>query len=325
MNLLVNPGFEAGDTGWTLATGATVTSAYGAHMGVNACRLRWKLGTIIPPVPSIRGAASQEIASTAGLVYELSAWVALESGQAGARLQVQNPAGAAWEDVDTILYTDLTDDWVRLSGSVTAAGDTLAVRVVVYEGAQSKGYILADDLIAGVPVEIQLMPRGLRKAYVDFYNKIASISTADGYYHTVSTIIPRMAWPNEQNAPRVFPYVCVPADHQLEAGDYPEVDSGSVRVRLRQPVIVVLKRSWSDDAETGAAADALNWHDDILRAVMPAAQSGAWNAGSVIIRDITPHKFRVLADPVEGGAPFVSVEFLIDLIVSRGDLGPEAS
>lgn len=324
MNILTNPSFEAGATGWTLTTGATVTAAYGAHLGAYACRLRWKKGTLLPPVQSIRGAAQQQIETTSGLAYELSAWVALESGQAGARLQIQNPSGAAWEDVDAVLYSDLTDDWIKLSGSATAAGETMEVRVVVYEGAQAEGYVLADDLVAGVPVEIQLMPRGLRKAYVDFYNKIASISTADGYYHTVSTIIPRMAWPNEQNAPRVFPYVCVPADHQLEAGDYPEVDSGSVRVRLRQPVIVVLARSWSGDPETGAAADALNWHDDLLRAVMPTAQNLPWNADSKVIRDITPHKFRVLADPVEGGAPFVSVEFLIDLIVSRGDLGPEA-
>lgn len=320
MNAL--PAFD--DPGWELLDGALPEAAAARTGGVG---LTFSAAPIVFPDPGFFGGAQRTVAVLPGVERPTSVWVRRNGGSGIVFLSVEDPAGSdSWTDLTFAIDPPL-GEWTQLLATFTPASGSIAWKV----NAAAGGDWSADDaeLDDGFPVEITLMPAGLREAYVALFHRIQSIRKADGYWHDVdpALVVPRMAEPGQTGAPQKFPYICLPVEHVLgpDMADYPEVDSGSVRIRLRQPVIVFLGKNDSPSLEDGGAVDALRWHDDILRAVMGTSQSNAWDLGAPLhVKDVNPHKFRAIADPPPGGHAHVAVELLIDVIVTRDTLGPGA-
>ncbi|EWC60443.1 Chitinase [Actinokineospora spheciospongiae] len=127
-NLLANPGFESGTSGWT-CSGATTDSD--RHSGSAALK-----GT---PSGQDNARCSQTVAVTPGAQYTLSAWVKGAYAYLGA-------TGTTTGDAST--WTPAASTWTRLSVAFTAASSSATVYVHGWYGQPA---YLADDLALDGP------------------------------------------------------------------------------------------------------------------------------------------------------------------------------
>ena len=134
-NLVANPGFESGGTGWSLASTASIDAvASNAHSGTRSLRL------------AATGAwqgSWQSFAVTPGLTYDFSAWE--RSSASGGFLSVFS-FNASWAQIDqgTHLVYGAGAAWTQLSGTyVPPAGTAYALIGVQSSGA---GTFYFDDL-----------------------------------------------------------------------------------------------------------------------------------------------------------------------------------
>ena len=188
-NLLTNPGFEqhtGGEPdGWTRTNLATSEASYGALDGDRALALcLWREVIGLDPVTFepiygdwLEPAATQAVAVTEGLAYELAGWVALQSGATGTvRLRVKNPSSGSWQTVDSAASGA---DWQRLGGLLVAAGSEITVRWDVERTGSENTRWLLDR--AGV-YEMAIT-RSIKNALV---SDLEHITEANGYSKTLA-------------------------------------------------------------------------------------------------------------------------------------------
>ena len=133
-NLVNNSGFENGATGWTLWTGATVSSEK-SHSGVSSLK--------------ITGAQQQNyqiVNVNPSTTYTIAAWVYVDyTPPAGLRIDAQElPAGPI--DVNQV-FTSVTGKWVFLSKTFTTGSTTNQIKVrLINDKAGSVGNGYFDDV-----------------------------------------------------------------------------------------------------------------------------------------------------------------------------------
>ena len=127
-NLLQNPGFENGLTGWT--SGAIVTSP--VHLGSKALQITAR--------STVAVTSTQTVAVIAGTAYQASGWIDVSNIAGSAKIQVQWRNGAG-----TLLRTDAvgtltgTAGWAQRSASLTAPVGATQARFVLRTEIESDG------------------------------------------------------------------------------------------------------------------------------------------------------------------------------------------
>ena len=139
-NLLQNPGFESGLTGWT--AGTVVTSP--VHSGTKALRISAK--------SSAAQTSTQTVTVTAGATYQASGWLSVSGIAAGANIQVIWLTGSG-----TVLRKDIvgtltgTAGFTQETGSFTAPTGATKARFVcrIETESDNAGQAWYDDLSFG--------------------------------------------------------------------------------------------------------------------------------------------------------------------------------
>jgi len=192
-NLVTNPSFESGATGWSLDH-ALVTDAYGGHDGDNACYVYAWRRFIGDPLRS--GEAYQDVAVDPGDIVVVSAYARLVRGPVTAVLAARNPAAYALETLDE---QAVDADWVQLSGSLVARGSSITVdlRLGNLTAAASGDAVLFDS------VEVVVVPitKTIRDAIV---SDLQDISTANGYETDLVEVGTEPKRREEVRAPAVY-------------------------------------------------------------------------------------------------------------------------
>lgn len=160
-----------------------------------------------------------------------------------------------------------------------------------------------------------------REAWLAVYERAKQIRRANGFHHDLDpkAILPRFVVPGGPGTPGVLPYLCIPAHDDLP---FPEVDEyeGAVKYQIRVPLVVFFPEKKGNDFSNCTAIDAWNWFDDLVRAFLPGEEERWRDLGCPVARSVVFLKKMIVADPVEGGCPHVTLEIGINLISSRDDL-----
>ncbi|WP_306423443.1 chitinase [Streptomyces sp. JJ36] len=127
-NLLENPGFESGLTGWTCSGGSGTAETSTTHSGSGALRAT--------PAGQDNARCAQVVAVQPDAEYELSGWVQGSYVYLGA-------TGTGTTDVST--WTGSAPDWQQLTTRFTTGPDTTSVTVYTHGWYGQPAY-LADDL-----------------------------------------------------------------------------------------------------------------------------------------------------------------------------------
>jgi len=169
-NLVTNPSFESGGTGWTLGH-ALVTDAYGGRTGDYACYVYAWRQFVGDPLQS--GEAYQDVTVEPGDILVVSVYARLARGNVTAILAASNPTASKQRNIDEQV---VGDEWTKLSGSFVARGSSITVnlRLGNIQSAASGDAVLFDD------VEVIVVPitKTIRDAIV---SDLQDISTANGY------------------------------------------------------------------------------------------------------------------------------------------------
>ena len=157
--------------------------------------------------------------------------------------------------------------------------------------------------------------RGLRAVHSAVRDRLSGIALADDYYHDAPAIVPRVIRPElGQLRP---PYICLPLDDNGTCS----VDGDVITETVHQPVLVILPENNGIDFEDCGAADACNWHDDILKALMPD-DPREWNLGdSAVVDDVTVTSKNLQSEPLDGFPAFVLINLEISVRFTRENLG----
>jgi len=137
-NLLTNPGFESGATGWSLPTGASITTTSGEiHTGSRALEM----------AAGAWAGAHQAQPASAGARYRVAGWLKTQGATEGARLRVdfEDSAGGTLATTSLPLVTGTTA-YQPFSASVTAPAGTARARVWCVRPASTVGLAWFDDL-----------------------------------------------------------------------------------------------------------------------------------------------------------------------------------
>ncbi len=145
-NLISNPGFESGLTGWTgSASGVTTSTTH--HSGVSAALLKGQSGHAVNV--SVTTAATE--ATNAGGIYHATVWVAAPGGVAHATLRLRElHAGSIVGQQLVRLYVG-NARWrqLTLAYTATATGDTLSFAVVANSLAPGHSLLVDDASLFG--------------------------------------------------------------------------------------------------------------------------------------------------------------------------------
>jgi glucose/arabinose dehydrogenase len=153
-NLLQNPGFENGLSGWASGSGSLVSSP--VHSGTGAIQIGART--------SAAQTAHQTVPVTGGADYEASGWIQVSGITAGARIQIRwLTASGALARVDTVGTLTGTTGWVQSQPARTTApaGATQGRFVLRVEAQPSTaGRAWFDDLVLGPAVVGGPLPPG---------------------------------------------------------------------------------------------------------------------------------------------------------------------
>ena len=150
-NLIYNPSFKNGTTGWAAFTSGSITAETNDSFIGDACVRFTKSST--SDDAGVFSAAGYKVAATAGNIYSASAYVKVPTGQE----TIQVRASFRWYDsggsflsgtAGTLTTITSTDGWIRLTTQNAAApASTAFADVVIYQDAGTKtigNYFLVD-------------------------------------------------------------------------------------------------------------------------------------------------------------------------------------
>ena len=147
-NLVVNPGFESGTTGWRTNSAAerlaTVTSA---HAGTAAARL-----TVTSQVDAVLNDTTNTVASTAaGTTYHAQAYVRTSTPSVAGQLRVREVAGGSMVSYKVTKFTlsDTTWHLVALDYTPTRSGSALDLNVLATSLPTTKDLQVDDVSLTG--------------------------------------------------------------------------------------------------------------------------------------------------------------------------------
>jgi Carbohydrate binding domain len=123
VNLVKNPGFEAGTLDWILKTGNESISTVVQHSGTSSA---------FNPVGAV-AEYRQNLTLVPGKVYRVSAWVKITNsvgtGWGGTRLSVVSVINGAWKTYNSTPYQNVVGDWKKLELTFTAETSTYVVQI----------------------------------------------------------------------------------------------------------------------------------------------------------------------------------------------------
>lgn len=150
-NLIYNPSFKNGTTGWAAFTSGSITAETSDSFIGDACVRFTKSST--SDDAGVFSAAGYKVGATAGNIYSASAYVKVPTGQE----TIQVRASFRWYDsgrsllsstAGTLTTITSTDGWIRLTNQNAAApASTAFADVVIYQNAGTKtigNYFLVD-------------------------------------------------------------------------------------------------------------------------------------------------------------------------------------
>lgn len=309
-NLLENPGFEV--------AGATASDADSWSRSTFAARVStmprsgsWSVFATKFGFPSTDARLWQSIATSAGILHQCSAWVKRDSGLGGIRL-VDDETVTVIASIDG---ADATGDWQLLSGYHTP-GSALTF-VVETSGPETTGAWYVDDCI----VEESDVPRHLSVAITALTSRLALITgSGAGYYHDLSGRVYAREIDPQTDSPSM-PCASVILANKPE---FEPQEGRWIRATITPTVIGFIAESDQLDAAGSSQVAALNFIEDVTRALMPAAGE-QWNLGSAQIEDIVIDPRPVVVGLVDQREyAIVPVDVRVSLRFSREDLGPSA-
>ena len=315
MNLLDNASFEASSSWVASERGAFVAvPAADAYDGAAVAQL---IGGTTPGGEDYSGSLTQYV-SRAPVVFYAAVWCKQLTVDAPAVVLSVVEGGSVRELAR--LEPDAIDQWNLLAATFQAAEAVSAFVVSVADSAAG-AHAGQWQIDAAEFSEVTNMAHGCSAAYVALVERLGTISgSADGYYHAPAPVIPRFLRPADPGAPPA-PYICCSLE---DDGPYTQFEGDCVRLQLRVAVYVMLPETISDDAETSAAADALDWHDDVLKCLMPNDQSSPWTITGESSESIDVLEKSVRAFQPDGIGPHVRILVGLNLSFARADLGTEA-
>ena len=123
VNLVKNPGFEAGSQDWILRTGNESISTVAQHSGTSSA---------FNPVGAV-AEYRQNLTLVPGKTYRVSAWVKITNsvgtGWGGTRLSVVSVINGAWKTYNSTPYQNVVGDWKKLELTFTAETSTYVVQI----------------------------------------------------------------------------------------------------------------------------------------------------------------------------------------------------
>ena len=264
--LIQNGGFE--DEGyWEFyPDGLSKRDGSAARTGSWGGLLYAKEERLLPPFPIIPGwDATFRGAITVGqnLPVLFTGWGKVLTGVAELSISLWS------QDGEDFLYQGqpTNTDWEMFSGLLITTRPAEFFQVRLAGGTTRLGRIRLfgmDDLSLEV-----VMPGTLRGAYVALWDRLKTVTVANGYHNTLTAVVPGLILPTQPGAP-VLPYACIPLD---DTGSYDHEDE-LVKAKLRQDIIVFAEYSEAISQADCAASKALYLHDDILKCLWPT--SGPW-------------------------------------------------
>lgn len=311
MNLLANAGFET--------QGATASDAESWSRSGFAARVStlprsgsWSMLLIKSGFPSPTEARTwQALSATPGVLHSCSAWVRRDTGDGGVRLFDD----VTLTEIAVIDGASATGDWQLLSGYLSPGASTSLV--VETFGVETTGAWYVDDC----SMEETDVPRHLSVAITALVSKLSAINgTAGGYYHDLGGRIYAREVDPQTDSPSM-PCACVILANKPE---FEPQEGRWISARITPTVIGFLAESDLLDAAGSSQVAALNFIEDVTRALMPAAAE-QWNLGNSQIEDvmIDPRSVTVgLIDQRE--YCIVPIDVRVTIRFSRADLGPSA-
>ena len=170
-NLVLNPSFEAGMSGWAFDH-AMPSDQYGAHDGDNACWIYTYQSYLGGPKKT--GYIVQDIAVSPGDIVRIRAWVREQSpGGTSISCSFRNPSGAAWRELERV---SSAPDWTLIAHDAIARGDRIALKFELTDYASAP--LLSSWLVDDVEVIVVPITKTIRDALI---SDLQQISTANGY------------------------------------------------------------------------------------------------------------------------------------------------
>ena len=139
-NLLVNPGFESGSTGWSgVTTGITIVT-YAFHTGIQSLQ-------IDEPTSGTRG-VYQNVTVIAGRSYTISGWIQANLSTGNPRIVV-NWKDSSGTQLSTTIVANVTSTsgWTQYSINVSAPAGAVTAMFQCYLAAGTGGSAWFDDLV----------------------------------------------------------------------------------------------------------------------------------------------------------------------------------
>lgn len=140
VNLVKNPGFEAGAQYWTLRTGNESISTLEKHSGASAA---------FNPVGA-KAEYRQTLTLVPGKTYTVSAWVKVTNSVGtewgGTRLSLVSVINGAWTTYHSTPYQNVVGDWKKLELKFTAETSTYVVQINEQGGASREVSGYWDDI-----------------------------------------------------------------------------------------------------------------------------------------------------------------------------------
>lgn len=138
-NLLVNPSFESGMTGWLewgTGTYSTSIQTSDVHSGVQSL--------LVIAGPGDSGLRYQRVSGVANLIYTAKVWAKVSAGSNAAALKLEFHSDPGTKIVDYILPISATGDWTEYEiSNLSPSGTTLVTASCVASGGSA---ILFDDV-----------------------------------------------------------------------------------------------------------------------------------------------------------------------------------
>lgn len=187
-NLLTNPGFEDGTTGWHAFAGCKFTTSATVY------RSGTSSGHAYKRTQAYQGIAQSLLGKMeAGKTYHLTAWVKLEGASANgdtikATIKKVDDSGTFYDWVST--STVYSDQWSQLSGQYTLTVDGELIGLDIYfEGPVADVNFYVDDVNLFTPSAVPADPNTTGKVdaatHYQKTNRLAGAGTCDAYQLTI--------------------------------------------------------------------------------------------------------------------------------------------
>ncbi|NRA34614.1 MAG: carbohydrate binding domain-containing protein, partial [Polyangiaceae bacterium] len=191
VNLIVNPSFESGTTGWNVPGGGWVSvSTDTSTNGISSLRLSSESNVLI-------SATTQEVPVTSNTNYELSFWVLNAAQTSGTAVFDLSDKPTAQTETQQTFSPGTASVWTRYSGIWNSGSETvMKIRIFTTPSADFSGTIYFD--------EFSLSEISAENAAPVITSVAGSTAYLDQWYRTTVVAV------DEEESPLVFSGVSIP-------------------------------------------------------------------------------------------------------------------